>query len=227
MLEQRVKQYQVMQHLKQLQHQKVDNGGVDSVVGGNHQQSQAQQKLAQFQSQQAQQQHYLCHDQGLPTVVVVSGLAQGRNNKQVKNSASTSAPTASGDSTAASLPNELLSFSGNVGNKSSSPRRGSLGSLSQGSLSQGSLSQGSYGIVDLDPIADGFNTALGCAALVGSTAAGGEGSGGRNGQQKFLDGHFEGGWQSNADLPDRRRINFHIIKVIERMRPDANRMSQK
>ena len=227
MLEQRVKQYQVMQHLKQLQHQKVDNGGVDSVVGGNHQQSQAQQKLAQFQSQQAQQQHYLCHDQGLPTVVVVSGLAQGRNNKQVKNSASTSAPTASGDSTAASLPNELLSFSCNVGNKSSSPRRGSLGSLSQGSLSQGSLSQGSYGIVDLDPIADGFNTALGCAALVGSTAAGGEGSGGRNGQQKFLDGHFEGGWQSNADLPDRRRINFHIIKVIERMRPDANRMSQK
>jgi len=46
-------------------------------------------------------------------------------------------------------------------------------------------------------------------------------------QQSFLDGTFAGGWQSNADLPDRRRIIFSIVKVIERMRPDANKMSQK
>ena len=46
-------------------------------------------------------------------------------------------------------------------------------------------------------------------------------------EQSFLDGTFMGGWQSNADLPDRRRIIFSIVKVIERMRPDANKMSQK
>lgn len=53
--------------------------------------------------------------------------------------------------------------------------------------------------------------------------------GGKRGDdgQNYLEGHFAGGWQSNADLPDRRRIIFSIIKVIERMRPDANRMSQK
>jgi hypothetical protein len=58
---------------------------------------------------------------------------------------------------------------------------------------------------------------------------GGANGGGLNGgqPQSFLDGHFAGGWQSNADLADRRRIIFSIIKVIERMRPDANRMSQK
>ena len=42
-----------------------------------------------------------------------------------------------------------------------------------------------------------------------------------------LDGHFAGGWQSNSDLAERRRMNFHIIKVIERMRPDVNNMSRK
>lgn len=46
-------------------------------------------------------------------------------------------------------------------------------------------------------------------------------------QQSFLDGTFAGGWQTNADLPDRRRVIFSIVKVIERMRPDANKMSQK
>lgn len=45
--------------------------------------------------------------------------------------------------------------------------------------------------------------------------------------QSFLDGTFAGGWQSNADLPDRRDIILSICKVIEQMRPDANRMSQK
>jgi hypothetical protein len=231
-LEQRIK-YQVVQNSKQSQDQKqVFDVGFDFVVGGNQQQSQGQQQLAYIQSHQAQQQHFVCHDQGLPNVVVVSGLAQSKRNKQVNTNESESAPTASddSDSTVASLPNELLSFNWNVGNKSSILRRGSqdIDSLSQGSLSQGSISQGSFGIVDPNPIADGFNTALGCAALIGSTTAGGEGNcGGKSGQQNFLDGHFAGGWQSNADLPDRRRINFHIIKVIERMRPDANRMSQK
>lgn len=49
-----------------------------------------------------------------------------------------------------------------------------------------------------------------------------------NGNQKsFLDGSFAGGWQSNADLPDRRRIIFSILEVIRQMRPDTNKISQK
>ena len=48
-----------------------------------------------------------------------------------------------------------------------------------------------------------------------------------NQQQSFLDGTFAGGWQSNNDLPDRRKIIFSIAKVIERMRPDARKSSQK
>ena len=46
-------------------------------------------------------------------------------------------------------------------------------------------------------------------------------------QKSFLDGSFAGGWQSNADLPDRRRIIFSILEVIRHMRPDTNKISQK
>jgi len=45
--------------------------------------------------------------------------------------------------------------------------------------------------------------------------------------QAFLDGAFAGGWQSNEDLPDRRKIILNIVRVIEQMRPDANNMSRK
>ena len=48
-----------------------------------------------------------------------------------------------------------------------------------------------------------------------------------DGQQTYLDGAFEGGWQSNADLPMRRGIIFNIVKLIEQMRPDAEKMSEK
>jgi hypothetical protein len=48
-----------------------------------------------------------------------------------------------------------------------------------------------------------------------------------DGQQSYLDGTFEGGWQSNADLPMRRGIIFSIVKLIEQMRPDADKMSEK
>lgn len=50
---------------------------------------------------------------------------------------------------------------------------------------------------------------------------------GSRGQRPFLDGNFAGGWQSNADLPDRKRIIISIVKLVERMRPDASKMSQK
>jgi hypothetical protein len=45
--------------------------------------------------------------------------------------------------------------------------------------------------------------------------------------QSFLDGTFAGGWQSNADIPDRRKVIYSICRVIEQMRPDASKMSQK
>lgn len=45
--------------------------------------------------------------------------------------------------------------------------------------------------------------------------------------QSFLDGTFNGGWQSNDDIPDRRRVIYSICKVIEQMRPDASKMSQR
>lgn len=48
-----------------------------------------------------------------------------------------------------------------------------------------------------------------------------------SGQKSFLDGSFAGGWQSNADLPDRRRIIYSILEVIRQMRPDTNKISQK
>ena len=73
-----------------------------------------------------------------------------------------------------------------------------------------------------NPIADDVNVmhnASGAILVRSSSAAGGTTEG--------LDGHFAGGWQSNSDLAERRRMNFHIIKVIERMRPDVNNMSRK
>ena len=59
-----------------------------------------------------------------------------------------------------------------------------------------------------------------------------DGSGDKGGlddpaNKSFLDGSFAGGWQSNADLPDRRRIIFSILEVIRQMRPDTNKISQK
>ena len=53
--------------------------------------------------------------------------------------------------------------------------------------------------------------------------AGGTGAG----TDSYLGGSFAGGWQSNADLPDRRRIIFTILEVIRLMRPDTNRIAQK
>ena len=46
-------------------------------------------------------------------------------------------------------------------------------------------------------------------------------------QTPFLDGRFAGGWQSNADLPERRRIIFCILDVIRQMRPDTSKLSNK
>jgi hypothetical protein len=61
---------------------------------------------------------------------------------------------------------------------------------------------------------------------VGNPLTGDNGDDGGN-QKSFLDGSFAGGWQSNADLPDRRRIIFSILEVIRQMRPDTNKISQK
>jgi hypothetical protein len=36
---------------------------------------------------------------------------------------------------------------------------------------------------------------------------------------------FTGGWQSNADLPDRRKMIVKMIKLIEKIRPGANKMA--
>ena len=46
-------------------------------------------------------------------------------------------------------------------------------------------------------------------------------------QTPFLDGRFAGGWQSNADLPERRHVIFCILDVIRQMRPDTSRLSSK
>lgn len=46
-------------------------------------------------------------------------------------------------------------------------------------------------------------------------------------QQGFLDGRFAGGWQSNEDLPDRRRVICSILEVIRQMRPDTSKLSTK
>ena len=46
-------------------------------------------------------------------------------------------------------------------------------------------------------------------------------------QRSFLDGRFAGGWQSNADLPDRRQVIYNILDVIRQMRPDTTRLSSK
>jgi len=46
-------------------------------------------------------------------------------------------------------------------------------------------------------------------------------------QKSFLDGNFAGGWQSNADLPDRRKVIFSILEVIKQMRPNTNTTSTK
>lgn len=45
--------------------------------------------------------------------------------------------------------------------------------------------------------------------------------------KNFLDGSFAGGWQSNADLPDRRQVIYRILEVIKQMRPDSDQVSTK
>ena len=101
----------------------------------------------------------------------------------------------------------------------------------------------SLGVAEPDPIVDGATIIRSAGAInviaptrhkdggandesgAPTSSSGGDHENGS--EQAFLDGHFAGGWQSNVDLPDRRQIIFSIIKVIERKRPDTNRMSQK
>jgi hypothetical protein len=45
--------------------------------------------------------------------------------------------------------------------------------------------------------------------------------------KSFLDGRFAGGWQSNNDLPDRRKVIFSILEVIQQMRPETTNLSEK
>ena len=59
------------------------------------------------------------------------------------------------------------------------------------------------------------------------TSNSGRGSLGQQQQKSFLDGNFAGGWQSNADLPDRRKVIFSILEVIKQMRPNSNTTSTK
>lgn len=46
-------------------------------------------------------------------------------------------------------------------------------------------------------------------------------------QKSFLDGNFEGGWQSNADIPDRRRVIFSILDVIRQSHGLGDDVSNK
>jgi hypothetical protein len=46
-------------------------------------------------------------------------------------------------------------------------------------------------------------------------------------QKSFLDGNFEGGWQSNADIPDRRRVIFSILDVIRQSHGLGDEVSNK
>jgi hypothetical protein len=62
---------------------------------------------------------------------------------------------------------------------------------------------------------------------MGDGSSSGGGGGGDDASKSYLDGSFVGGWQSNADLPDRRRIIFSILEVIRQMRPDTNKISEK
>ena len=74
-----------------------------------------------------------------------------------------------------------------------------------------------------NPIADDVNVMHNASGAILVRSSGPS----TGGTTEGLDGHFAGGWQSNSDLAERRRMNFHIIKVIERMRPDVNNMSRK
>lgn len=187
-LEQRVKQFQVMQHLQQLQRQK----------------PRSQQPQSQQQTQQMQ---------GLMNNVGRQGGSNNEGNNRASTTAAAAAATAAPSTNAPNVVNGGKALSRRPSQRRA-PRRKSHDLL---------------GGVAPDPIADGAIPSQGSVPLVGSggaTNTNSSGKGNGKNKQSFLDGHFAGGWQSNADLPDRRRIIFSIIKVIERMRPDANRMSQ-
>jgi hypothetical protein len=129
------------------------------------------------------------------------------------------------------LQNHMASPADNIDNEEANELRNLLSSRVG--------SPGSLGVAEPNPIVDGGTIirSVGAINVIApprrSSAGAGDGAGApdqgsdNGSEQPFLDGHFAGGWQSNADLPDRRQIIFSIIKVIERKRPDANRMSQK
>ena len=52
-------------------------------------------------------------------------------------------------------------------------------------------------------------------------------SSGNDTLRSYLSGNFVGDWQSNADLPDRRRVIFQILDVIRMMRPENTKMNDK
>ena len=188
LLEQRVKQFQVMQHLQQLQQQKpvADNEAgrnQASILNGGEDRREMQ-EVGQMNA-----------------VSIVSGLGPTRDTNPREDSPRGSHSSASGS---VLIPRPTAS----------SP---AMPIFMPGAEESSTTQTDTVCNREPLPIDDGMQSIEGVhldSKVVGS-------------QQSFLDGHFAGGWQSNADLPDRRRIIFSIIKVIERMRPDANRMSKK
>jgi hypothetical protein len=85
--------------------------------------------------------------------------------------------------------------------------------------SQRQTSQGSIG---MNP-----NSASAGAAAAAADSGGGSGNSVSSENTFFLDGRFAGGWQSNADLPERRRVIFNILEVIRQMRPETSKLSNK
>ncbi len=242
-LDQRVKQFELMQQ-QQLsmmrQQQQVSNSG--SVTGGGDGSIGSQPSQSRVDEMLPSRSNSIGSSQPPPQLPPVPEQSQqlqvlSPQSKPQQHHASPVAPAVAAPAMSFSINDE----------SSEAPElheaRASLGPPRAGS-------PGSLGVAGPDPIVDGATIirsegAINVIAPVKrNSSGGGEGGtkddlgghtsssvgadqGESGSEQPFLDGHFAGGWQSNVDLPDRRQIIFSIIKVIERKRPDTNRMSQK
>jgi hypothetical protein len=194
--------------LMQQQQQLLRRSGLPHGMQGDAQKVQEMFRQQQLQQQQQQQQNPHADLMGRRTTVQQpmdqQGLASSMNSQSQQRQVSNMTPVGGGG------PGAFNTVSPFDMDGSMSSQRSNRQSMLGGSNSHAT------------PIDPSIGVGVGGRGVIGDNSKSDD-----PGNKSFLDGSFAGGWQSNADLPDRRRIIFAILEVIRQMRPDTNKISSK
>ncbi|GKY92630.1 hypothetical protein MPSEU_000233100 [Mayamaea pseudoterrestris] len=168
----------------------------------------------QQQQQQSQQQQ----QQAQPATLTEQHLRLHQQQQQALMQRQQSQQQPSGAANNHAQQPEIPSWQQHYGNMNVQQQPQGSGVLQQDSASVANQPSGSIATI----VADNTSTTAQRQQVAPATGGADNAS-----LRSYLNGNFVGGWQSNSDLPDRRRVIFQILDVIRMMRPENTKMNDK